>query len=559
MSLDGWSTALPDWEARFLSGASLVPSLPIDRVEADLALRVFKRLRMPDVIGMPTMEEACGPWFFDIVEALFGSYDVATNTRAIKEVFLLVPKKNGKSSSAAALMLTALIVNRRPAAEFMLVAPTKTIADIAFKQAELTIKADPALTKLFHRQTHIRQITHRRSDARILIKAADTDVVTGGKSLATLIDETHVFAASARAADVFAEIRGALAARPDGFLFQITTQSKGPPAGVFRRELQRARDVRDGRVDLPILPVLYEFPAAMQKSGAWKDEALWGLVNPNLGRSVDPDYLRRELLSAEREAPEQMALIASQHFNIEIGLALRTDRWNGADHWLKQTDESLSLEALIERSEVVVVGVDGGGLDDLLGLCVLGRCAKTRHWLCWSKAWAHTSVLERRKGESSRLRDFEAEGDVVVVERMTDAIDELADIVARIDADGSLAQVGLDPYGIGAIVDALAERGIEGSDRVVGVSQGWKLQGAINTTAIKLADGTLWHGGAALMAWCVGNAKVEPRGHAITITKQAAGSAKIDPLMALFDAVALMSMNPGSSRSVYEERGIRVG
>lgn len=54
----------------------------------------------------------------------------------------------------------------------------------------------------------------------------------------------------------------------------------------------------------------------------------------------------------------------------------------------------------------------------------------------------------------------------------------------------------------------------------------------------------LHHTGQRLMAWAVGNARVEPRGNAIVITKQASGTARIDPLMAAFNATALMVMNP---------------
>jgi phage terminase large subunit-like protein len=53
----------------------------------------------------------------------------------------------------------------------------------------------------------------------------------------------------------------------------------------------------------------------------------------------------------------------------------------------------------------------------------------------------------------------------------------------------------------------------------------------------------LVRGGQRLMAWAVANARVEPKGNAIVITKQASETAKIDPLMAAFNAVAWMSAN----------------
>jgi phage terminase large subunit-like protein len=548
-------TSCLDWQARMLAGQPLVPDLPLNEAEAGRALRIFNRLRLPDVIGQPTLAEATGPWFSRIVEALFGSYDPETNRRAIQEVFCLIPKKNGKSTNAAAVMVTAAIINRRPNAELLLIAPTKEIADISFRQAAGMIKADPELAKLFHPQRHIRTITHRISGAVIQIKAADTDAITGVKATFILIDETHVFANKAQAADVFVELRGALAARPDGFLFQISTQSKAPPAGVFARELRRARDVRDGLVKLPLLAVIYEMPPDILAAKGWRDPSTFGLVNPNMGRSVDTEFLLREMATAERDGPEQLALFASQHLNVEIGMGLRSDRWAGAEYWEDAADKTLTLDALLARSEVAVVGIDGGGLDDLLGLAVLGRCRETRRWLHWGRAWAHPVVLKRRQSEAPKLRDFAAAGDLRLVDRIGDDIAEVVEIVCAVRDAGLLPEkhgIGLDPAGIGAILDALTEAGIDG-EQVVAVSQGWRLGGAIKSTERKLAEGALMHGGSAMMAWAVGNAKVEPRGNAIMITKQASGTAKIDPLMALFNAVELMTRQPAAAgRSFWE-------
>ncbi|KFG68694.1 terminase [Microvirga sp. BSC39] len=555
-----WSTACLDWEERIMSGRTLVPDLPLFEDEAARAVRIFNRLKIPDVIGQPTMEEAGTEWLLPIVAAIFGAYDPAIHRRMIQEFFWLVPKKNSKSSGAAAIMVVALIVNRRPLAEFLLIAPTKQIADIAFKQAWGIIQADSELAKLFQGQQHIRTITHRRTGATLQVKAADTDVITGSKSTGILIDETHVFAKKSNAADIFVEIRGALAARPDGFLIQVTTQSKEPPQGVFKSELATARKVRDGQLKLPLLPILYELPEKVVENGGWKNRETWGLVNPNLGRSVDETFLANQLLKAEEEGIEALALLASQHFNVEVGLALRNDAWAGARYWLNAADESLTLDEIIERSEVAVVGIDGGGLDDLLGLAVIGRCKRTRDWLLWNHAWAHDDVFEQRKEIVPRLNDFIAAGALTKCENPTQDVTDVADIVERINDAGLLPEkhgIGFDPQGVAAMVDELAARGIA-DDQMTGVPQGFRLSSAVWGMERKLKDGTLWHAGQDMMAWCVGNAKAEQRGNAVLITKQTAGKAKIDPLVASFNAVVLMSRNPEASGgpSVYEERGI---
>ncbi|KJS45232.1 MAG: terminase [Roseovarius sp. BRH_c41] len=544
-----WDTSLPDWDIRIQTGQSLIPELPLFDASADRALAIFKRLRVPDLIGMPTYGEVCEKWVFDLVRAIFGSLDPVTKRRALREFFLLIPKKNGKSSIAAAIIVVACLVNERPEAELLLIAPTMTIAKIAFKQAWGIIRADETLDKLFHIREHLRTITHRLSKAEIAIKAADSDVITGGKATYTLIDETHEFARKSRAEAVFVELRGALASRPDGFLMQITTQSKSAPSGVFKKELERARAVRDGRLKLPNLPVLYELPPAMVKQ--WQDPKTWGMVNPNLGRSVDPDFLTDQLVQAKEDGAQSLALLASQHFNVEIGVGLGGD-WQAARHWAGASG-ILTFEDLMRRSEVIVAGIDGGGLDDLFGLGLLGRDRETKDWLAWFHAWAHPEVLEVRKEIAPRLMDFAEAGDLTILDpdQPTQDIEEVAALIKAVADAGLLPErdaIGVDPYGISAMLDELVLNGIT-DDQIVAIRQGPALSPAIWGIERKLKNGTYRHGGQPMMDWCLGNAKTETRGSAVMITKFTAGRAKIDPLIAGLNSYQLMSRNPVAAGS----------
>ncbi len=548
---EAWSTAVPDWRTRIMQGQSLIPDLPLHDAVAEKALRIFKRLRVPDMIGYPSYGEVCDQWVFDLVRAIFGSYDPETRRRMLQEFFLLIPKKNAKSSSAAGIIVTAAILNDRPNAEAVLIAPTHKIAEIAFKQARLIIALDEDLKTIFHVQAHLKKITHRFTGCEIMILSADRDIVTGSKATYVLIDETHVLGMKAKAPEIFTELRGGLAARPEGFLLQITTQSKSQPAGQFRAELQKARDVRDGRRDSPMLAVLYELPPEEAKAGIWRDEATWHLVNPNLGRSVDLEWLRTNFAQAVDDGPAALALFASQHLNVEIGLGLHSERWIGADYWPSNAQAGLTLGELIETSDVAVVGADVGGADDLFGLGVIGRHAETRVWQAWVRAWCLPGVLDRRKEIAPRLRDFATDGDLVIAAQASEHVVAAVDICERLRTAKLLPTeraIGLDPWGVAALRDELEARGFT-DDEIIGVGQGYKLSGAIKGLERRLADGRFKHGDQPLFNWCLGNAKAEARGMNVYITKERAGVSKIDPLVAIFNAAMLMDLNPEPRRA----------
>lgn len=542
-----WSTACLDWPERIRSGQSIIPP-PIFPEQAEIALAVFKQLKIVDAPGSPTFGEAAAPWVFDLVASVFGAYDAETGKRLITEWVVVIPKKNSKSSLAAGIMMTALILGWRQSGIYTVLAPTVQVADNAFAPARDMVAKDDDLCVLMHTQSHVKTITNRTTNATLKVLAADSSTVGGTKGIGTLVDELWLFGKVASAESMLREAIGGLASRPEGFVIYLTTQSDDPPAGVFKAKLQYARDVRDGKIHDPgLVPVIYEHPPEMVANGDCLKLENLAMVNPNLGYSVGKAFLKREFMKAEMAGGDTFRGFLAKHGNVEIGLNLRSDRWAGADFWeAAGTQPGLTLESLLERSEVVTIGIDGGGLDDLLGMAVIGRDKDTRQWLVWARAMAHPSVLERRKDIASRLQDFARDGDLTMVQRIGDDVAEVADICAQCEASGLLDKIGCDPAGLGGITDALVEAEIP-AEKMVGISQGWKLQGAIKTTERKLAEGVLVHGGQPMMAWCVGNAKIEPRGNAVMITKQAAGSAKIDPLMALFNGVTLMALNPGAS------------
>lgn len=559
-----WTTACPDWERLIVAKQSLITFPPLFPSAANDGMAVFDDLNIVDA-GVKFGDSR--DWAREFAASIFGSYcDVpgheSEGQRLIKSFFMLISKKNIKSTLGAGIMLTLIIRNWRPEAEFIILAPTKEVADNSYKPIKAAIESDPELSALFLVQTHIRTITHRLTNATLKVVAADSATVSGKKASVVLIDELHEFGKVAKAEDMLVEATGGLMSRPEGCVIYLTTQSSEPPAGVFKKQLNYARQVRDGKIiDPSYLPVIYEFPDHLVAEKAWLNEKYWYVTNPNLGVSVDIPTLRQKMQQAQASGEDSLQNVISKHFNVQIGLDLGSDRWPGADYWLQTETKTVgSVEELMEKCEVLTIGVDGGGLDDLLGLSVMGRVTgTTNRYLSWSKAWVLESALKLRVEIADRLRDFHNVGELTIVTEPGQDVVELVSIIKKVYKTDLSSGLGIDPARIATILAALEAEGIPTDEKyLIKVSQGWRLYSAILFVERALAEGRLLHACQALMNWCVGNCKVVPRSNALLVTKEASGKAKIDPVMSLFNAAELMSYNPEPKRDAWDFDNMRI-
>jgi hypothetical protein len=209
------------------------------------------------------------------------------------------------------------------------------------------------------------------------------------------------------------------------------------PSGVMKAELTKARAIRDGKRHGKMLPVLYEFPrrCSATRTKPWKDPANWPMVTPNLGRSSRSQRLVELYDDARkgRGGAARLGVAAPEHRD---RLGLMSDSWAGAEFWEAQRDRGgLTLEQLIERCEVATIGIDGGGLDDLLGLYVIGRERDTGagspgQGLGAPRSCSSAGRRSRRSCSTSRPPASSPRGEP------GEDIEELADIVEQVYAAG---------------------------------------------------------------------------------------------------------------------------
>ncbi|SFM16760.1 terminase TerL endonuclease subunit [Shimia aestuarii] len=541
-----WTFPQPDWQDRIrqhqvpIDLAKLRPYLNTDR--ADRARAILNNLRLADVPDQPRMMQAGGEWFFQIAEVIAGSV-LKDGKARISDVLIQVPKKNSKTTFGGLLMLSLMLMSPRPRAEFVLIGPTLEIAQLAFNQIAGAIYLDDHLREILHVREHLKTIEHRTSGCRLSCKAFDMQIATGSRPAAYLLDEAWLLKGE-DAARVIGQLKGGQASIPEGIGITISTQADQAPQGYWKAELTKARAVRDGTATIPgYLPVMYEPPldVAADLDRLCQPET-WEMVNPNLGKSVDLDWLKASFSMSKAVDKFELQRWLSQHVNAEVTTyAAADDAWGGAEVWDKTSSRSCRFDWICQEAKYLYFGFDGGGGDDLTSLAVIGQFSDDGPWYAATRSWVWPIALERRKSIATQLRDFEKDGDLAVVDVGED-LRQITDIIAAAASAGKFIGCGVDPNGIAAdLANALEDAGVE-RERVIAVKQGFALRPGWLGLERRARQGQLIHSDQAILSWAVSNTKVDPKSG--LITKKYNGVGKIDPVVALATAAMVVLDSP---------------
>lgn len=472
--------------------------------------------------------ENAPPWQERLTRLLFGHVD-AVGLRLIREAFINIAKKNGKTSFAAAMALTKLLLNEEQREQVVCLAATRLQARIAFDSMAAMIRADEGLGERFEVVEHRHTIKYALTNSTATAVSAELASLVGFNPSLALVDELHLMGGTAKGAKLVNQARTGNVGRREPLIVSISTAPLERSEGIFEATRAKARRVIAGKeIDPHFFAWICEPPTGLDPA----DPANWHWSNPSLGFTLSLERLKANLAGVQSD-PSALRDFRSQNLNISPEESSGEEKWLTLQEWDAAADTTITLEVLIAEALFIYIGCDAGGLDDLSAVSALGKTSDGR-FLVWSHQWVSRRGYDKRKA-TVPYEEFIAAGELTIFDGGAGDVAGFAEVVDLAAASGKLSLIGIDAYGANELGDAFADCGAE----VQAVPQGWRLTPAISWIERRLADGNFRHNGAAVMRWNVGNAVVTRQGNAISISKATAvGAGKIDGVASLLNAVA---------------------
>lgn len=256
------------------------------------------------------------PWQRDrIIRPVFG-WRRADGTRLIRELYLEVPRKNGKTELAAGIALLLLVADQEKSARVYSAACNQDQAKIVFGKASIMASLLKAQLVSENRDDIARclipfkdvlSFDQEGSHSEFRPLSAKAATKHGLSPSCAIYDEVHEWP-DGELQDVIH--KGAIARQQPLEFYTTTAGRAGSGFGWEMRE--RARAVQDGRiVDPTFLPVIF----AADPDDDWRDPTTWRKANPNFGVSVKPDFIESEVIKAGSDS-RRINDIKRYHLNI---------------------------------------------------------------------------------------------------------------------------------------------------------------------------------------------------------------------------------------------------
>lgn len=553
--------AEPPWAAQMREVARAIPGYDSFRCAPDgcafdtgvakLAVDFFLR-RLRHVKG----ELARKPfellsWQQAIITNIFGWKLRATGMRRYREAFIYLPRKNGKTTMAAGIILVVACMDGEPGAELYSAAADRDQAALVWQQVEGMVAQDPSLSQHFKILKSFKTI---EGDNGCYYRAISSEANTkhGYNTHCAVIDELHAHQ-NRELVDVLITSTGA---RRQPLIVHITTADYDRES-ICNEKYDYACKVRDGLIDDPaFLPVIYE----AAPGDDWRDEAIWAKANPNFGISVSIEYLRRECKRAV-ETPSYENTFRRLNLNQRTQQDkrwLQMDRWDASSGLSPgQTAGDWLASAMVRlRGKRCFGGLDLSSIRDLTAFSLAfpqpGGCWDV---LCW--LWVPEKRMRNREErdnvpyETWAKQDWieKTPGDVIDYQYVRRRIVELG---KQFDID----QIGYDPYNATETAQRLQD---EDGFKLVQFRQGYLSMSAPSKEFERLVmSAQVHHGGHPVLRWMAGNVGVttDPAGNIKPVKGEDKDPNRIDGIVAAIMSLGIGMVQPAKKISVYSKRGV---
>ena len=305
------------------------------------------------------------PWQCWVVCCLFGWQDAQQGLRRFRTAYIEIPRKNAKTTLAAAIGLYMLCADGENGAECYSAASGRDQASISYRTARQMVMRNDTLREVFEIK-----VTGGATYAGVLalpdgslFKPLPRDThgsLDGYSPSFALLDEIHTY----QTPDVYDALRLGMGEREQPILLGITTAGYGL-AGFGHMQSKLTTSMLAGDVSLPRhFGAIWTLDAEdLEEDGpgkGWRSPRAWRKANPNYGVSVRRDFLETAAAEALASADKERAFLTK---NLNV--------WMGADStWMNmsrfgQVQKTLTWEWLYEHARRVWIALDLSESTDL--------------------------------------------------------------------------------------------------------------------------------------------------------------------------------------------------